>query len=392
MKKTILLGVTGGIAAYKSCEIVSRFIKLGYEVRVIMTENATEFVTPLTFETLSLNRVVTNTFDKTREFETEHISYAKMASAFLVAPATANLIGKIASGIADDMLTTTILATKAPIYICPAMNTAMYENSAHQENLKKLKKMGYKIIDPIDGRLACGDVGKGKMAEPETIVSIVDSDLTPLPDFRGKTVLITAGATEEPIDAVRYITNRSSGKMGVALAEAVQDRGGKVIFISGNISVNHPNVYSTIQVKTTEEMLEAVKKEIIYSDIVIKAAAPSDYRTEEKFPQKIKEERFSLNLVKNPDIAKYVGQNKNGKILVVFAAETNDLLKNASAKLKEKNADMIVANDVTKEGAGFGSDTNIATIIRKDGVMTSYEMMPKRELADLILDNILEIS
>ncbi|NLT18973.1 MAG: Coenzyme A biosynthesis bifunctional protein CoaBC [Firmicutes bacterium ADurb.Bin080] len=392
MKKTIVLGVSGCIAAYKSCEIVSRFVKLGYEVRVIMTENATEFVTPLTFETLSMNRVVTSTFDKNREFEVEHISYAKMASVFLIAPATANIIGKIASGIADDMLSTTVLATKAPVYICPAMNTAMYENSAHQENLNKLRKMGYRIIEPSEGRLACGDIGKGKMAEPETIVSLIDSELTPFPDFRGKTVLITAGATEEPIDAVRYITNRSSGKMGVALAEAVQDRGGKVILIAGNISVKYPDVSSIIKVKTTVEMLEAVKIEMAKADIIIKAAAPSDYRIEEIFLQKIKAERLSLNLVKNPDIAKYVGKNKDRKILVVFAAETNDLLENASVKLKEKNADIIVANDVTKEGAGFGSDTNIATIIRKDGVMTSYERMPKRELADLILDNILEIS
>lgn len=392
MKKTIVLGVSGCIAAYKSCEIVSRFVKLGYEVRVIMTENATEFVTPLTFETLSMNRVVTSTFDKNREFEVEHISYAKMASVFLIAPATANIIGKIASGIADDMLSTTVLATKAPVYICPAMNTAMYENSAHQENLNKLRKMGYRIIEPSEGRLACGDIGKGKMAEPETIVSLIDSELTPFPDFRGKTVLITAGATEEPIDAVRYITNRSSGKMGVALAEAVQDRGGKVILIAGNISVKYPDVSSIIKVKTTVEMLEAVKIEMAKADIIIKAAAPSDYRIEEIFLQKIKAERLSLNLVKNPDIAKYVGKNKDRKILVVFAAETNDLLENASVKLKEKNADIIVANDVTKEGAGFGSDTNIATIIRKDGVMTSYERMPKRELADLILDDILEIS
>jgi phosphopantothenoylcysteine decarboxylase / phosphopantothenate---cysteine ligase len=392
MKKTIVLGVSGCIAAYKSCEIVSRFVKLGYEVRVIMTENATEFVTPLTFETLSMNRVVTSTFDKNREFEVEHISYAKMASVFLIAPATANIIGKIASGIADDMLSTTVLATKAPVYICPAMNTAMYENSAHQENLNKLRKMGYRIIEPSEGRLACGDIGKGKMAEPETIVSLIDSELTPFPDFRGKTVLITAGATEEPIDAVRYITNRSSGKMGVALAEAVHDRGGKVLLIAGNISVKYPDVSSIIKVKTTVEMLEAVKIEMAKADIIIKAAAPSDYRIEEIFLQKIKAERLSLNLVKNPDIAKYVGKNKDRKILVVFAAETNDLLENASVKLKEKNADIIVANDVTKEGAGFGSDTNIATIIRKDGVMTSYERMPKRELADLILDNILEIS
>lgn len=391
MKKTVILGVTGCIAAYKSCEIVSRLIKLGYDVRVIMTENATEFVSPLTFETLSMNRVIVNTFDKDREFEMAHISYAKLASVFVVAPATANVIGKIASGIADDMLTTTLMATKVPVIICPAMNTGMYENQNFQDNLLKLRDEGYIIIDSIEGRLACGDVGKGKMADPADIVAVIDKLLTPNPDYRGKTVLVTAGATEEPIDAVRFISNRSSGKMGAAIASSVLERGGRVIFIYGNISVPVPKGAEAIKVKTTQEMFEAVKERMKLSDIIIKAAAPSDYKVLDTYKEKIKEENFSLNLVKNPDIAKYVGQNKGNKILVVFAAETSNLVVNASQKLSSKNADMIVANDITLEGSGFEVDTNIATIIKKSGVIVSLEKMDKKQLADIILDYILEI-
>lgn len=391
MKKTVILGVTGCIAAYKSCEIVSRFIKFGYDVRVIMTVNATEFVSKLSFETLSNNRVVVETFDPNREFETEHISYAKLASAFVIAPATANVIGKIANGIADDMLTTTVMATQAPVFICPAMNTNMYNNPTVTKNIETLKEKGYIIIDSTEGRLACGDIGKGKMAEPVDIVEEVDKLLTPKPDFRGKTVLITAGATIEPIDAVRYITNHSSGKMGVALAEAVLDRGGNVILVAGNTSVPLPKGVTVVKVKTTRDMLEAVTENLNDSDIIIKCAAPADYRPKEVAAQKIKSEVLNLELIKNPDIAKAVGNVKGDKKLVIFAAETNDLIENASGKLMNKGADIVVANDVTKEGAGFGTDTNIATIIRKDGVIKPLEKMPKRELADVILDNILEI-
>ncbi|HQC54355.1 MAG TPA: bifunctional phosphopantothenoylcysteine decarboxylase/phosphopantothenate--cysteine ligase CoaBC [Clostridia bacterium] len=391
MKKTVILGVTGCIAAYKSCEIVSRFIKLGYDVRVIMTVNATEFVSKLSFETLSNNRVVVETFDPNREFETEHISYAKLASAFVVAPATANVIGKIANGIADDMLTTTIMATTAPVFICPAMNTNMYQNPTVTKNIEILKEKGYIIIDSVEGRLACGDIGKGKMAEPVDIVKAVDKSLTPNPDFRGKTVLVTAGATIEPIDAVRYITNHSSGKMGVALAEAVLDRGGQVILVAGNVSVPLPSNAEIIRVKTTRDMLEAVTSRLEDADIIIKCAAPADYRPKEVSKQKIKSEILNLELVKNPDIAKTIGAIKGDKKLVIFAAETNDLIENASAKLMSKGGDIVIANDVTKEGAGFGSDTNIVTIIRKDGVTKPLEKMPKRELADVILDNILEL-
>lgn len=392
MKKTIILGVTGCIAAYKACEVVSRFIKLGYDVRVIMTENATEFVAPLTFESLSLNRVVINTFDKAREFSTEHISYAKLASAFLVAPATANVIGKIASGIADDMLTTTILATKSPVFICPAMNTNMYENPVVTQNIQLLKDKGYNIIDPIEGRLACGDIGKGKMAEPIDIVSEIDKFLMPNADLRGLRFLVTAGATEEKLDGVRFITNKSSGKMGIAIAEAAQERGAKVTLIAGRISVPLPAGVDSIRVESTEEMFIAVKEKMNEADVIIKAAAPSDYKPINIAKEKIKDDKITLELIKNPDIAKYVGEHKENRILVVFAAETSNLVENASKKLISKKADMIVANDVTMEGAGFDVDTNIATIIRKDGVIVSLEKMKKTELANIIIDNLLEFS
>ncbi len=386
MKKTIILGVTGGIAVYKSCEIVSRFVKLGYDVRVIMTKNATEFVSPLTFETLSKNKVVIETFDKEREFEVEHIGYARLATAFVIAPATANVIGKLAEGIADDMLTTTVMATKAPVYVCPAMNTGMYLNPVVERNILTLKERGYRFIGPIDGRLACGDVGIGKMTEPIDIVSRVDADLTPNPDYRGKTVLVTAGATSEPIDAVRFITNRSSGKMGMAITEAVTARGGNVILVVGNVTVGIPKGVEVIGVKTTADMRKAVMDNLPRADVVIMSGAPADYRVKNYSPSKIKAEELTLELTKNPDIAKEVGAAKGQKKLVVFAAETEDLIPNAVKKLRAKNADLIVANDVTLEGAGFDADTNIATLIASDGSMTALEKMTKSELADVILD------
>ncbi len=391
MKKTVILGVSGGIAIYKSCEIVSRFVKLGYDVRVIMTRNATEFVTPLTFETLSNNKVVTTTFEKDREFEVEHISYAKLANAFIIAPATANIIAKIAEGICDDMLTTTVAATKAPVYICPAMNTNMYLNPITQANIEKLKKLGYSFIEPTEGRLACGDVGKGKMEEPINIVEIVDKALVPNPDYRGKRILVTAGATEEPIDGVRFITNRSSGKMGMAIAEAVIDRGGEVVVVKGKATAPVPKGATVLEVSTTLEMRDKVMENLPNVDAVIMAAAPADYRVKNYSPSKIKSESLSLELVKNPDIAKEVGEKKGAKKLVVFAAETDDLLKNAMEKLRKKNGDLMVANDVTLEGAGFNVDTNIATLIDCNGAMTCLEKMPKTELAHVILDALLEV-
>ncbi len=391
MAKTVILGVSGGIAIYKSCEIVSRLVKLGYDVRVVMTQNATEFVTPLTFETLSNNKVVTTTFDKEREFEVEHISYAKLASAFVIAPATANVIAKLAEGICDDMLTTTVCATKAPVFICPAMNTNMYLNPVTQGNISKLKALGYHFIEPTEGRLACGDVGKGKMEEPINIVSIVDEFLTPRPDYRGKTIMVSAGATEEPIDGVRYITNRSSGKMGMAIAKAVMERGGNVLLVKGKVTATVPKGAEVIDVKSTEDMRNAVVGNLFKVDAVIMAAAPADYKVKNYSASKIKSESLTLELVKNPDIAKEVGSIKGDKKLVVFAAETDDLIANAVGKLRSKNADLMVANDVTMEGAGFEVDTNIATLITSSGAMTALEKMTKEELAHVILDTLQEV-
>lgn len=389
MKKTVVLGVTGCIAAYKACEIVSSLKKLNYDVRVIMTQNATEFVSPLTFETLSNNKVVVSAFEKNREFNVEHISYAKLADIFIVAPATANVISKIADGIADDMLTTTIMATKALKIICPAMNTAMYENPLFQQNLKKLKDLGYLIIEPESGPLACGDIGKGRLADPQDIVAEIDKRLTPNPDYRGKTILITAGATEEAIDSVRFITNHSSGKMGISIAKAALARGAKVILIHGRVSEMLPNLSSNIYVKSTEDMYKEVIKNLDKCDIVIKAAAPSDYKVKNFSKEKIKATNVNIELEKNIDIAAEVGKRKGNKKLIIFAAETSDLLKHAKNKLNSKNADLVVANDVLAEGAGFNVDTNIVTLIKPNGDIISLEKMLKTKLADVLLDNIL---
>ncbi|MDD3946333.1 MAG: bifunctional phosphopantothenoylcysteine decarboxylase/phosphopantothenate--cysteine ligase CoaBC [Clostridia bacterium] len=389
--KTVIVGVTGGIAAYKSCILVSKLRKMGYEVKVIMSENATQFVTPLTLETLSNNRVVRDMFDKERPYEVEHISYAKQASAFVIAPATANFIGKAAQGIADDMLTTTIMATLSPVIVCPAMNVNMVNNPVVQANIAALKERGWLFVEPSEGMLACGDVGKGRMEEPETIAEFVDNLLTPNPDYRGKTVLVTAGATREPIDGVRFISNRSSGKMGMAIAEAVIDRGGRAIVVQAFTSVDAPKGVEVIRVSTTEEMRNAVMDHLSRADIIIKAAAPSDYKVKNYSASKIKAESLSLELTKNPDIAAEVGQRKGDRKMVVFAAETENLLMNARQKLLAKNADMIVANDVTAEGAGFDADTNIATLIKADGAIVSLEKMTKTELAHIILDEIVTL-
>ena len=391
MKKTVIVGVSGGIAAYKSCELVSRLKKLGYNVKVIMTTHATEFVAPLSFETLSNNQVMTDMFAEKPHYEVEHISLAKEASAFVIAPATANVIAKCAQGIADDMLSTVYAAFTGIKVICPAMNVNMYESEANQANLAVLKERGVHMVEPTIGLLACGDVGKGRMAEPADIASYVDKLLTPLPDYRGKTVLITAGATVEDIDGVRFISNYSSGKMGTALAEAVTERGGKVIFVVANVSVKYPDNCEIIKVKSTVDMYNAVLDNMDRADIIIKAAAPADYRVKTHYDSKIKSESLTLELVKNPDIAKAVGERKGDKILVVFAAETDELLTNASKKLFAKNADMVIANDVTMEGAGFGTDTNIVTIIYADGRIESLPVMDKSILAHHILDGIVSL-
>ena len=391
MKKTVVVGVSGGIAAYKSCELVSRLKKLGYNVKVVMTKNATEFVAPLSFETLSSNEVILDTFAEKKKYDVEHVSLAKEADVFVIAPATANVIAKFAQGIADDMLTTVYSAYNGTKIVCPAMNVNMYESDANVDNLKILRSRGVHIVDSTVGLLACGDVGKGRMAEPADIARYVDEILTPRPDFRGKTVLVTAGATVEDIDGVRFISNYSSGKMGFAIAEAAMNRGAKVILVCGNVSVQYPKGCEIVKVKSTEDMYSAVLSRLPESNVVIKAAAPADYRVKTRFDKKIKSETLTLELVKNPDIAKAVGERKGDKVLVVFAAETNDLLQNASQKLLNKNADIVVANDVTAEGAGFGTDTNVVSMIYADGRVESLPMMTKSAVADSILDGILTL-
>ena len=390
--KNILLGVTGCIAAYKSCEIVSRLKKLGANVDVIMTNHATEFVKPLSFQTLSNNKVSYDMFDTSFKFDVQHVSLAKKADIFVVAPATANIIGKFANGICDDMLSTTMLACKAPMLICPAMNTNMYESFQVQQNLQLLKDKGCNILSPIDGRLACGDVGKGKMAEPVDIVDSIIQILMPKNDLVGKTVLVTAGSTEENIDGVRCITNHSSGKMGIELAKNAKSRGAKVILVAGRLSVAIPDaVDEVVRVKTTQQMYEAVMEKYIKSDIIVKAAAPSDYRVKNATTHKIKSKNLVLEFEKNPDIAEAVGSVKQDRTLVIFCAETDDLVENARLKLQKKHADMVVANDVTKEGAGFNVDTNIATIITRTGKVVDCPIMQKSELASKIFDNVVEL-
>ena len=383
--KTVVVGVTGGIAAYKTCELVSRLKKASAEVRVIMTKNAREFVSPLTFETLSGYPVATDTFQEKREWEVMHVALAKKADVFVVAPATANIIGKYANGIADDMLSTTLMATKAPILFAPAMNTGMITSDACVCNTETLKKRGVKFIYGDDGLLACGDVGKGRMAEPEKIFDAIADILLLKRDYEGKTVLITAGATIEKIDGVRFITNFSSGKMGCEIAKNARDRGAKVILVLGRHTAEVPVGATVINVDTTQEMYDAVMDNLAKADLIIKAAAPCDYAPQKYSPQKIKTQSLVVEFKKNPDIAAAVGKQKGKKVLVAFAAETENLIANAQKKLVAKNADFIVANDVTQEGAGFNVDTDIISLVDKDGA-ENFGKMTKTECAKVILD------
>ena len=387
--KCVLVGVTGGIAAYKICELVSSLKKKEADVRVAMTAHATEFVSPLTFETLSGNRVVTDTFDRNREWEVEHISLAKRADICVIAPCSADFAGKLAAGIADDFLSTTVMACTCPILIAPAMNSAMLASAAYRANEKTLKERGFKFAETQKGRLACGDVGDGRLAEPSVIEKAITDILFPRRDYAGKTVLVTAGGTREPIDPVRYICNRSSGKMGIAIAKAAADRGAKVILVCGQISVSADDSrFERVNVDTTREMYEAVMGLLPRADVVIKAAAPCDFRAAHQATDKIKSDgALTLELEKTEDIAAAAGKAKGNRKLVVFAAETRDLIPSAKKKLISKNADMVVANDVTAEGAGFGTDTNVATLVTSDGC-EPLPMMSKRELADIILDRI----
>ena len=392
--KRVVLGVTGGIAAYKACEVVSRLRKLNAEVDVIMTENATKLVQPLTFETLSNRPVCVDTFERAESWDVKHISLAQKADLFLVAPATANLMAKLANGIADDMLSTTLLATKAPILLAPAMNTGMWTAEATQHNLKILLERGVKTIGPRSGFLACGDTGSGRMSEPIEIVEAALKLLCPSEDLKGLKVLVTAGPTVERIDPVRYLTNDSSGKMGYAIAEAAQQRGAEVTLVSGPVHIAAPAGVAVLPVTSTMSLFDCMMEQCEKQDIIIQAAAPADYRVEHIADQKIKKqsgEPFVLTLVENPDIAKAVGARKTaGQILVGFAAETQNVLDNAQTKLEKKNLDLIVANDVTAEGAGFGVDTNIVTLITREGA-NPLPKMSKREVADQILDKALSL-
>lgn len=392
--KTVVIGVSGGIAVYKTLDVISRLRKLGVNVNVIMTKSATEFVTPLSFQSLSQNYVVCDMFEDPKTWDVEHISLAKRADVFLIAPATANAIGKIANGIADDMLTTTVMATKAKVLIAPAMNTNMYENPILQKNINTLKELGYNFVEPESGRLACGDTGKGKLASPETIVDEVVKLLSREQDLKGKNIIVTAGPTIESIDPMRYITNRSTGKMGYSIAKEAIERGADVTLITGPTNLNPPqNLKKIVKIESAKEMYEAVLENLDESDVIIKSAAVADYKPKNYSNKKIKksEDDLFIELDRNKDIALEIGKIKKDKILVGFAAETNDLIENANLKIKRKNLDFIVANDLTKEGAGFGVDTNIVKIIDKDGNITEYPKMKKEEVANIILDKIKEL-
>ena len=392
--KTIVIGVSGGIAVYKVCDVVSRLKKLNANIHVIMTKSAAEFVTPLTFQSLSQNYVVSDMFEEPKTWDVEHISLAKKADVFLIAPATANIIGKMACGISDDMLSTTVMATKGKVLIAPAMNTNMYENPIVQRNIDTLKALNYEFIEPESGRLACGDIGKGKLATPENIVKSVVEALTNEQDLKGKKIIITAGPTVEALDPMRYITNRSTGKMGYSIAKEAIKRGAEVTLISGPTKLEPPkNLKNLIRIESAEQMYEAVINNLDENDVVIKSAAVADYKPKEYSSKKIKksDEDLVIRLDRNKDIAYEIGKVKKDKILVGFAAETNDLIENATKKVKKKNLDFIVANDLTKEGAGFGVDTNIVKIIDKEGLITEYPIMTKDEVANVILDKVKDL-
>ena len=389
--KRIVVGVTGGIAAYKACDLVSRLKKRGAQVRVVLTEHACQFVQPLSFETLSGNPAYTDSFD--RKYEIGHVALAKWADLLLIAPATANCMAKMACGIADDLLSTTCLAVRCPVLVAPAMNCAMWRNPATQANLELLRSRGVRFVGPEAGHLACGDDDVGRMSEPEQIVEAVDAILNPLRDLEGLNVLVTAGPTVERIDPVRYITNRSTGKMGYALAEAARDRGANVTLISGPTSLTAPEGVELVQIKSSAQLCAAVLERGERADVVVQAAAPADFRPKNVAERKIKKtgESMTLELEATTDIAAELGRRKQpGQILVAFAAETNDVMDNARGKLIKKNADLIVANDVSRSDAGFGVDTNVITLITAEDVR-ALEKMSKRAAADAILSRVQEL-
>ncbi len=392
-KKTIAVGITGGIAAYKIADLVSRLTKDGHDVHVIMTESATKFVTPLTMRTLSTNQVLVDMFDENSSWRVQHIGIAEQADLMVIAPATANIIAKIAHGLADDLLSTIMLATRAPVIIVPSMNTNMYNNPVVQENLKKLNQLGYEILEPAEGELACGVSGKGRLPDIQDIYQKVIDRLNPVRDLSGHTFLITAGATVEDIDPVRFITNRSTGRMGYCIAKEAADRGARVILVSGPTVLDDPSGVEVHRVRNACEMYDKCMQFFSESDVVIGAAAVADYKPAEYSTKKVKktDDDLVIRLTRNPDIIGGMGNQKAHRILVGFAAETNDVLNNGLAKLQKKNLDLLVANDVTMEGAGFGGETNIVTLLDRDGNVQPFPVMSKNEVAKVIIDAIAEI-
>lgn len=386
--KCVILGVTGGIAAYKAVELLRLLIKAGVEVHVVMTRSAQEFVTPLTFQTLSGNPVHTELFSLIQEQDIGHISLADRADLVLVAPATANLVGKVANGLADDLLTTTIMATRAKVLFAPAMNSNMWDNPIYQKNQERLETFGYHFIKPVYGDLACGWQGQGKLPDPQEIFNSAQA-LMGSHALEGKTVLVTAGPTREELDPVRFLSNYSSGKMGYAIACAARNRGAKVLLVSGPVSLPEPWGVETIQVVSAQEMYQAVMARAEQADLIVKAAAVADFRPVVRVGQKAKKgvsESMTIELQRNPDILAELGKRKGPRILVGFAAETEELLKHAREKLESKNLDMIVANDVTQEGAGFNGDTNIVRFLTADGRLEELPKMTKEAVAEILLD------
>ena len=392
--KTVLLGVTGSIAAYKIAYLASTLKKRRADVHVLMTKNATNFINPITFETLTGNKCLVDTFDRNFQFQVEHVSIAKKADVVMIAPASANVIGKLAHGIADDMLTTTIMACKCKKFISPVMNTNMFENPVVQDNLKILEHYGYEVIAPASGYLACGDTGAGKMPEPETLLAYIEREAACEKDLKGKKILVTAGPTQESIDPVRYITNHSSGKMGYAIAKAAMLRGADVTLVSGRTAIEPPMFVKVVPVVTAKDMYEAVTSVSDEQDIIIKAAAVADYRPAKVSDEKVKKSdgQMSIELERTDDILKFLGEHKrDGQFLCGFSMETQNVIGNSRAKLTKKNLDMVAANNVKVEGAGFQGDTNVLTLITQDEEV-SLPLMSKEDAALKILDKILTLT
>ena len=390
--KTVVLGVTGGIAAYKMPNLASALVKLGCNVQVLMTQNATQFITAVTFETLTGNKALVDTFDRNFSFQVEHIAVADQADLVMIAPATANVIAKLAHGLADDMLTTTVLACNCPKIVVPAMNTKMYENPVTQDNLNTLRRYGWEVVEPASGYLACGAVGKGKLPEPEVLLQVILHDLAHEKDMVGKKVLVTAGPTQEALDPVRYLTNHSSGKMGYAIAQAAARRGAQVTLVSGPVALKRLPYVETVDVASAQEMFEAVAVRAAEQDILVKAAAVADYRPMMVAEDKMKksDDALSIPLERTQDILGWLGQHRRpGQFLCGFSMETQNMVENSRKKLEKKQVDMIAANNLKVEGAGFGVDTNLLTLITKDG-LDELPLVTKEEAADLLLDRILK--